>query len=344
MLKYRVRFVALAVLTAVMLSACRSTQVPHTSGPVEAVPVAPIETVSSHWIPTEPDGLILKTPAVLDGKDVKNRYDEFPQDEIAVCNSRYTIPKNLSDAVYAIMDEYDFDCTFYVIDLGTGMSIGYNPEELQAVASTVKAGFCFSCMTDIAQTEHTLEDKMTYRPKHKLSGSGSTQYSTFGTIFTIKALLYRTLYNSDNTAYLMLMDYFGTDHYNALMAELGVSHRLNWDEERWGYMSAHDLGLIWQAIYRYRDQNEEGALLWEYLTTNLYNEIHDTLTEYETVAHKSGWNEEGYHDAGVVCTENGDYVVVVMTKTGDRNRCLHRVIRALDDIMKDYYQTIATQR
>ena len=337
------RATAVSILLAGLLCACGENSVPTVVTPETLPPYHP-ETVSSQWIKTEPDGVIPATPTIRDGKDVKNREDTFTPGIIDVCNSKYKVPQALSDKIFSIMDEYPFDTTFYLIDLKSGMSIGYNPEVKQATASTVKAGFCFSCLQDIAETEHTVNDRMIYRQKHKISGSGTTQTSEFGTVFTIQVLLYRTLYISDNTAYYMLLDYFGTERYNKLMESLGVSHRLDWDGERWGYMSAHELGLIWQAIYNYRDKTDEGRLLWEYLTTNMFNEIGDTLTEYDTVAHKSGWNEEGYHDAGVVCSPKGDYVVVVMTKTGDRNRCLHRVIRALDDVMQDYYTWAENQK
>lgn len=339
------RFALCCALIAGILCSCtdrsQQTDIPPETEP----PTTRCETLPSQWIPAEPEGFITITPPIRDGRDILNREDEFEADVIGVCNSKYTVPAALREKILAIMGEYKFETTFYVIDLKSGMSIGYNPEVSQATASTVKAGFCFCCMMDIAETEHSLDDKMIYRSYHKLSGSGSTQYSEFGTIFTIRALLYRTLYNSDNTAYYMLLDYFGTERYNAYMESIGVSHRLDWEgNDRWGYMSAHELGLIWQAIYNYRDKTDEGKLLWEYLTTNLYNEIGDTLTQYETVAHKSGWNEEGYHDSGVVCTPNGDYVIVVMTKTGDRNRCLHRVIAALDEVMQDYYAWAQKQR
>ncbi len=343
---------AVLLCGAVLLGGCRTTNVGAETGTTPSSDTTEpggsvTEPVTDQFetsmrIPADPDGVIPPTPRVWNASQVDNRRDSFETDTIDVCNSTYTVPQELQQKVFDVTGRYSYllKCTFYAIDLDSGMSVGLNADDPMATASTVKAGYCYSCMLQIENSDqYSLDDKVEYRPRHFLSGSGVTKTTPFGTVLTVRELIHRTLYYSDNVAYYMLLDYFGGDYYNSLMESIGVSHRLDWNGERWGFYSAHELGLIWQAIYRYRTQSDNGALLWEYLTTNLYNEFAEELTEYPVIAHKSGWGKDrfaGFHDAGVVCTERGDYVLVVMTDTEESNRCLHRVARAVDDIMKDY--------
>lgn len=264
----------------------------------------------------------------------QNKDDRFDPGIIQVCNSRYTVSESLAESIIECAESYGFLSGFYLIDTKTKMSCGYNADEPFFSASTVKAGYALYCFKEIQKGNGSLDETMKYSGKYKIGGSGSTQYSEFGTVFTIDTLLYRVIYNSDNVAYYMLLDRFGIDGYNEMVKSLGVNHFIT-EESRWGDLSPHELGLIWQEIYRFRDTCEEGQRLWELLTTNEYNEIKIELTEYSTIAHKSGWGRPGYHDAGVVCCEN-DYIIVVMTDTQKKNNCFYKLVRYADTIMQDY--------
>lgn len=270
-----------------------------------------------------------------------NKDDRFESGKIQVCNSKYTVPESIANSIIECAENYDFLSGFYLIDTESKMSVGYNADEAFFTASTVKAGYALYCFKEIAKGTVSLDETMKYSGKYAIKGSGSTQYSDFGTKLTIDTLLYRVIYNSDNVAYYMLLDKFGIDGYNEMVKELGVNHFIT-EESRWGDLSPHELGLIWQEIYEFKDTCEEGRRLWELVTTNEYNEIAVELTEYETIAHKSGWGRPGYHDAGVVCCDS-DYIIVVMTDTEKKNNCFYKFVRYADMIMKDYADWNETQ-
>jgi len=277
---------------------------------------------------TEPN--IIAEPVPILNKD-----DTFEPDVVTVNNSDFRVSEARLAEMQEIFDDYRFKTSFYIIDLESGASIGYNADKVHSAASTVKAGFAMYCFKQIAAGNAKYNDTMKYEEKHFIKGSGSTQDSVFGTVFTIKALLYRQLYNSDNVAHLMLVDFFGYDGYNQMMNDLGVEHTIG-RASKYGDFTPQELGLIWQEIYNFKDTCEEGKLFWEYLTSNLYNEIDVALDEkYPETAHKSGWNSKGYHEAGIVMAER-PYVVVVMTETGNRNNCLHRTIEFCDNLMMDF--------
>jgi len=285
---------------------------------------------------TAPETTAPETTATeLPPEPILNKNDTFEPDVVTVNNSDFKVSEARLAEMQEIFDDYRFKTSFYIIDLESGASIGYNADKVHSAASTVKAGFAMYCFKQIAAGNAKYNDTMKYEEKHFIKGSGSTQDSVFGTVFTIKALLYRQLYNSDNVAHLMLVDFFGYDGYNQMMNDLGVEHTIG-RASKYGDFTPQELGLIWQEIYNFKDTCEEGKLFWEYLTSNLYNEIDVALDEkYPETAHKSGWNSKGYHEAGIVMAER-PYVVVVMTETGNRNNCLHRTIEFCDNLMMDF--------
>ncbi len=283
------------------------------------------------------DNLPAMTPIIEEttgGMFLDNRNDVFEEGVISVNNSSYQLPKALEQEIWDTMNEYKFVTGFYVIDLETRMSVGLNVDKEFSAASTVKTGYALYLAKALSEGLFSLDDILEYKEHHYCTGSGSTQYSEYGTLFTLKALFYRMIYNSDNVAYYMLSEYTGIDGYNELLASLGCHNSLT-KKSRWCDFTPRELALIWSEIYDFKDTCEEGALLWKYLTTNLYNEFQVAMPEYSGSAHKSGWNHYGYHESGIVLAKR-NYICVVMTETGFKNDCLHRTIRNLDRVMNDY--------
>ncbi len=267
------------------------------------------------------------------GMFLDNREDVFEEDVICVNNSAYEIPENIKNQILDTMAEYKFDTSFYVIDLETHASFGYNPKVAYDCASTIKVAFALYLAKEIESGRLSLSDILTYEERHYATGSGSTQESVYGTQFTVKALFYRMIYNSDNVAYYMLCEYAGEEGFNEMVTSMGWEHTIS-AKDHWCDVTAQELAIIWQEIYNYKDTCAEGKLLWTYLTTNLYNELKVEMPEYES-AHKSGWGYNGYHESGIVLGHR-NYICVVMTGTGNKNNCLHRTIRNLDNLVNDY--------
>lgn len=263
-----------------------------------------------------------------------NKHDVFVEDQISVNNTAYQIPQVLQDELLNTMAEYKFETSFYVIDLETRASFAYNPQKYFECASTIKAPYALYLAKQLEAGVIALDDILEYKEHHFAEGSGSTQFSEFGTLFTLKAMLYRLLYNSDNVAYYMLSEHAGYDGFNEMVTEMGWVNTIS-RRDHWVDITPQDLANVWLEIYDYRDTCDEGRLLWTYLTTNLYNEFQVAMPEYSGSAHKSGWGYNGYHEAGIVFGRR-TYLCIVMTETGDKNNCLHRTIRNLDNVINDY--------
>jgi len=268
---------------------------------------------------------------------VFNHEDTFEPDQLTVNNSLFTIPKEHADYLTDVLTSETYPLSVYCIDLGSKMSFGYNADQEFKHASTIKIAFSLYCCKELQKGRHTLDEQVTYTEEDFVTGSGEIHYGYYGTKYTIRDLIYHSLYDSDNVAYVMLRRVFGVDGFNEMMAELGCVSRMD-PEENWGTITAHDLGLIWQEVWQFRQTGGQfGEMLWEFVTTNLYNDLADELTEYETIAHKSGWNQEVAHESGIIVSAERPYVIVLMTGYPYKRWSFYYAIRGVDNIMRCYH-------
>lgn len=299
------------------------------------------ETISSDiFLPEAPEEYVLP--------DVIRDYhadDRFVTDKITSNHTEYFVTEASQNRYFNGVlgrDNNDFNLGFYVLDLETGASFGYNARGRFAPACTIKAGYALFVCRQIAKGEGSFEETMVYEGKHYVKGTSTIRKLGLGAELTVYQLIEHMLYESDNIAYYMLIDRFGYDGYNELMEQLGVINRIGVGN-RWSPLSPLDLGLIWKEIYNFRDECPEGRFLWEQLTTNRLNDIAAALKnqggiEYDVIAHKSGWSEDAYGDAGIVMSDH-PYIIVVMTdaKALTKPYPFFTTVVWLDKLMKNYH-------
>ena len=227
---------------------------------------------------------------------------------------------------------------FYVVDLGTNMTFSYNANVDFQTASTVKAGMALVAYKRAEQGYFSLDDYWTYQPKHFCERSGTIVNSPYGTKFKAREVLHRMINISDNAAYYMVHDYVGVAAYNSILTGIGYKHthaRYN----SWGFLTPQELGFVWYELYYYRNSSSYGKALFNEFLNAQFNFIKQGLNyKYSNIAHKSGWNDNGYHDSAIVFAER-PYIMVIMTKPGtfDGNQSyLSRVARLLDEFMGEY--------
>ena len=271
------------------------------------------------------------------------RDDTFVANKITVNNSDYIVPQDIADKIYNIIAKNNIVTGFYVISLEDYTTIGYNAYLSFHTASTVKAPYALYLLKEVNKREKSLSDKFAYQEKHWEKSSGQIKLYPYGTEFTIEDILYYMIHISDNTAYYMIKDYCKYPGYNEMIEELGCQKWMsNW--VNWGMFTPHDLAVIWNEIYNFSFTCDEGELLLNLLIDAKYNFIKDALNDYTKVAHKSGFNDNGYHDAAIVFGDSSkkeatdDYIVVIMTQTVTRatNKAyLAELARAIDVLMRD---------
>lgn len=276
--------------------------------------------------------------------------DKYLPDRITVNNNdTYTIPEYLSSEIYDTLNHYkevyDIQVGFKAISLRDYTTISYNANEPFSPASSIKAPYSLYAFKEISKGNVSFDDQLTYYSYLWEKGCGVIRESEPGTKWSLSDVLHYTIDISDNTGYYMLREHCGLENYDQMLKELGCTTLSAY--RTWSDMSPHDLSIIWNEIYNFSFTCEEGEMLMDALINADFNFIKEGLNSYQKVAHKSGFNEKGQHDAALIFGETdpnalfptNDYIIVIMTKKAESysvNRSLiSSLANSIDEIMKD---------
>lgn len=251
---------------------------------------------------------------VIELEQIKEEYkinvleDVYNLNEFAVHSEGFVPSGELTSKMNYIINNRIKDFSFYVISLDQKISFGFNPGQKHSCASSIKAPFSLFCYKQLANGVGSLDEIKKYNSSFYCGGSGIIQYSN-KTDYTIRELLYNTIHYSDNIAYGMIFDRFGSEGYNEMIESLGCTE-LKLTTSPWGSTTPKEMALVWQEIYRYKD-TEYGKIFFDDLINAEFNFIKNTLSDY-TIAHKSGYNSGNYNDHGIVFDDEVPYVISIM--------------------------------
>ncbi len=198
------------------------------------------------------------------------------------------------------------DAALYFTDETGEFRVGIREDMKFHSASTVKAPYCqylIASGTDLTQS-------VQFAASTRTSASGFLTADRVGTSFTVGELMEYTIRHSDNQAYRLLLDTFGTEEYGRYAESIGAPGLVLTDGE-WAFVTPQELSDAMLEIHRTSETNPNLA---EHLKNTSFNAQISAGTEYET-AHKYGYNggADGYHDTAIVYAPGRAYVLTVMT-------------------------------
>ena len=211
--------------------------------------------------------------------------------------------------------KYNISLSVYAVDGSKGLE--YNTESEIFGACTVKAAYTLYACRQMDKGNGSLQTQITYQEKHYEPGTGDMQYSPFGTVFSMKTALGKSMSISDNVGYLMSVDFFGRDGYNEWASTLGCDS-LKIKPTVWSLRTkANDLVKVWCEIYNYFESDAPHSKF-------LYDSCTGTAGNYATASldgvkysHKQGHNSTGdwlsYSDAGIVWKGDSPYIIAILT-------------------------------
>lgn len=261
----------------------------------------------------------------------------FSKSEVTVYNSDFEISEELEQKINNNIKNFGGDCSFIAINLKDGMSFGYNVDKKYPTASTIKAPFALYCCKQMDAGNGSLKEMKLYEEKFRRGGSGVLKDRKSGVEYSIEDLLYFTINYSDNVAYYMIHDRFYDNSYNEFLKDLGCNNLYLNNGARWGKIDARSMALVWQEIYRYKDESPNGKYLFELLTNAKYNYIKEGMDNYDS-AHKSGWTPTETHDSGIVFAED-DYIVVILNNNNGNYAPKSQLIKLsgnIEDVIEEY--------
>ncbi|MFH1378876.1 MAG: serine hydrolase [bacterium] len=246
------------------------------------------------------------------------------------------------------VEEYPYNAGLIIHDLKYGFSYSSGGHEKFISASLIKLPIMCAVFKKAHEGEISLHDTIVLKKHHKVSGSGSLRKVAPGAEYSIIGLIKIMISESDNTAAKMLTEHIGIDEMNRVFEEMGLEDTNISDQsfrmtgrrvKDESYTTPYDIAGLLERIY-----------FGEFLSNNLSAEIveilklpEDTsrlsryLPEQFELAHKTGLLRGACHDAGILFTPRGDYLICVMTK---QNRQYAAAKKFIAQIGKLAYQQI----
>ena len=222
-----------------------------------------------------------------------------------------------------------------VKDLETGWELSYGKNQLFPSASLVKIPLMAACFLAADQGRIKLDRNIALKSVDKLTGSGVLKDMPVGTTFSVGRLTGLMIYDSDNTATNIVTNLLGIDYLNRTFKTFGLKdtelsrkiadYRLR-DKGIENYTTAEDMALLLEKIYR-------GTLGNKYVSdqcismlklTRMNDRIPKYLPVEITIAHKTGLENGVCHDAGIVFTRKGNFLICVLTKHANSNSILSK--------------------
>lgn len=217
----------------------------------------------------------------------------------------------------SVLNEHKYNISLSVYSVDGSRGLEYNTQSGIFGACTVKAAYTLYACKQMESGNGSLDTQMTYEQKHYEPGTGDMQYSPFGTVFTMETALHKSMSISDNVGYLMSVDYFGRDGYNAWISELGCES-LKIKPTVWSLKTqANDLVRIWCEMYNYFLTDTEYARFLKKSCTNTAGNYATAALSGVEYSHKQGHNSTGdwlsLSDAGIVWKGDTPYIIAILT-------------------------------
>lgn len=246
-----------------------------------------------------------------------------------------------SEALLTSIAEFGRPTGLCAVDIATGMSISYGAGDALTPASVVKVVYALYCFRCIDAGEAALDEILTYTEEDLINGNGVIGGMGIGARLTLYDVLYHTINTSDNEGYNMLHRRFGQSGCDAMTSALGCT-TCRFSATRWPRVSARDLALLWEEIYKYRNETDCGSIFYDMLLNVDYMHFFRDATGHGT-ANKSGWNESACNESGIIYGDR-TYILVLLTEgsyyTADMN-AFGDIVRAVDAMMSEYNRSVS---
>ncbi|MBI4708063.1 MAG: serine hydrolase [Candidatus Omnitrophica bacterium] len=257
---------------------------------------------------------------------------------------------HLSRALVSKVKHFKGAVGLVVEDLDTGQKIAFNQDKLLPSASLVKVPIMLSCFYAAQDKKINLEDTVILRSSVRVAGSKVLGDKPSGSVFTLEELLNPMITQSDNTAANMLIDRLGFDLLNAYFNKIGLKNTnisrkmMDFAERREGtenYTTAQEMAYLLKRIYYKKFLNKDiSERCLELLGQQKINDrIPRKLPRGTFVVHKTGLENHICHDAGIVFTDKGDFLICVLVRHEDKlAQSTKKFISEVTLLTYNYYQ------
>jgi beta-lactamase class A len=231
----------------------------------------------------------------------------------------------LKDAIIAHTEGFKGTAYIVVKDYNRNLRIDIASDMQVPAASIIKVPIMGAVFSAQEEGKLSLSDKIKLRQKDKVSGSGTLKNARSGKEYSIEELLMLMNTISDNTATNMIINLVGFDYLNNWFKDNGLKGTIllrlmmdmaSRDKGIENYTTAGDMAVVFDNMYRGKLINEDVSSECIEILKNqkTRNRIPAKLPKGTMVAHKTGLERGICHDAGIVFTPNGNFLICVLTR------------------------------
>ena len=242
-----------------------------------------------------------------------------------------------ADTSYKV-EQYLNDGTEYAVYLSypqkSSESFIYNSKPMRS-ASMIKVFILAAVMDKANRGEIDIDEILTLRGSDKVGGAGILAGYPSGTELTLREVLELMITHSDNTATNIVIDRIGMATINEYIQRQGYSdtilRRKMMDYDaiaagRENFSSVRDLGNFFTRLYNYECVGETyDKIMLDFLVKQTDTDCFPAALPDKQIAHKTGALDGLYDDGGIIYSNAGDAVLVIMTEnfTGEYNTIQH---------------------
>lgn len=210
----------------------------------------------------------------------------------------------------------------------------YNSKPMRS-ASMIKVFIMAAVMEKVNNGEINLDERIYLQSSDKVGGAGILAGYASGTELTLREVMELMITHSDNTATNMVIDRIGMAAINDYIQRQGygdtVLRRKMMDYDaiaagRENFSSVRDLGTFFTRLYNLECVNAEyDQIMLDFLVKQTDTECFNAALPGKQIAHKTGALDGLFDDGGIIYSEAGDAVLVIMTEnyTGEYNTIQH---------------------
>jgi beta-lactamase class A len=256
--------------------------------------------------------------------------------------------KNLDKTIKSEIKNFNGEVAAVIKDFNTGTEIVINENKLLPSASLVKIPIMAACFNAVVEGSLKLDETIRLQNAYKVSGSGILKQESPGKEYTIEKLIELMIAESDNTAANMLIERIGKDYLNDFFKRIGLKNTnlaremMDFEGRKEGvenYTTSRDMALLLEKMYYGRLLNASLSKKCLQILTNqkVNDRIPKKLPAETIVAHKTGLEKGICHDAGIVYTTKGNFLICVLTK--HKYKSARQAKRLISDISLVTYKT-----
>jgi beta-lactamase class A len=275
----------------------------------------------------------------------KDELEHMTQPSITQAPSQIDM-NSIEQIVKDSLAEASGDYAVSIINLTNGESYGTNEHQTFLTASIYKLWVMAETYKQIKENILTndqilSQDIAVLNRKFQIDPAYAEQ--TSGAITeTIDDALKKMITISHNYAAMLLTEKVRLSNVADLLSEYGFKESKIGDAVSLPITTAYDTALFLETLYKGRLIDEDASKkMMELLKDQQLNEkLPKYLPKKTIIAHKTGELDQFSHDAGIVFTDHGDYIIVVLTETTNPQQANEVIARLSENI----YQYVSNMK